>query len=187
MERRSKSIFLHLPIVKRKNDIIKHRKILFYIPFLCFLLVVINIFTFSLKLIYILIGIIAFLQVLACIYYCIIKERFEKAGKIVLYENLIKINDDTFPISDIKEISIKYSGFRGDDSGIFILLFYNMSDGIGNYIKIKTMDKLYEFEILIDNEIKFKLLKRLLQLYKNKNIKTNFETISPNPYDVPTL
>jgi hypothetical protein len=120
------------------------------------------------------------LLVLINVIFPFIKKRYKKTGVILFNRNNIQIEEEYMPINKIEEILFYYYGSKGDlhpgaALGIGIL---GVQDGADNQVYIKTKeDKEYFFDILLETEANFILLKRRLLEYKMEGVKIKMERL----------
>lgn len=114
------------------------------------------------------------------VFYPIKFKRYKKTGLIQFYQKHILINDNNLSLIKIEEILFYYYGSKGDlhpgaALGIGIL---GVQDGADNQVYIKTKDdKEYFFDILLETEANFILLKRRLLEYKKEGVKIKMERL----------
>lgn len=114
-----------------------------------------------------------FVVFLINILYYSLKKRYILEGKLILNCDFIQVNKEKILIKNIKEMSVKYIGFKGEDfplSAVGISTF-GFKDGADNLFEIKDDNGVItSLTFLSKNKNDKKRIKNILVTYKNAGI-----------------
>lgn len=91
-------------------------------------------------------------------------------GKLMISKDYVNIQIASETIEKVKIVDLNINNYKGQILSLLRSVgnFFPEENGIGNYFEVEMKDGKRKFEILIENEGIYKLLKRLKQSIKNE-------------------
>jgi hypothetical protein len=108
-------------------------------------------------------------------WYRFLKKPYKEIGILKFYNDAIVFWETQILIDEIERIEIQYEGYRGDfpSAGFFGIGAFDMTDGCNNNIRILKKDgNVIDLYFLSKEKFDYGILKKLKQIYENKNVPT---------------